>query len=160
MIVTMRALLRRQVNSRSEVESLTVLEQRQLTSAAQFVIGAADLEGALDWSDRERLGWLQVRFDDDDGVPRYDAWLLAHGDDGLLFEHGAETHLGIALSQTYLVDAQPSRKRLVEALQQALDRLQRPLFLGWLEEDVRSAAEEPVETPEKAVELELALRKA
>lgn len=155
----MRAIVRRRVNSRSEISELTELELRQLLAAGRVLLGTRDLEALLAWSDRELLGWLVVRIEDAEGAPHCDAWLLASGDDGLLFEHGATTHLGIAVSQTYLVDVQGSRTRLVERLQTALDAMLRPRFLGWVREDAPRRAEPSLEVDE-LLELEPAFRKA
>ena len=155
----MRAIVRRRVNSRAEVSELTGLEQRQLLAAARVLLGARDLESLLAWSDRELLGWLVVRIDDEDGAPQCDAWLLASGDDGLLFEPGAASHLGIAMSQTYLVDVQASRTGLVKRLQHALDMMVRPRFLGW-DSDRPLPRAAPALEEEEEVDLEPAFRKA
>ena len=149
----MRAIVRRRVNSRGEVHALTELERSQLLSAGRVLLGARDLESLLAWSDRELLGWLVVRIDDEGGAPQCDVWLLASGDDGLLFEHGAASHLGIALSQTYLVDVQASRTGLVERLQHALDLMVRPRFLGW-------DSDAPAVEDEEVADLEPVWRKA
>ena len=155
----MRAIVRRRVNSRAEVSELSELERSQLLSAGRVLLGARDLESLLAWSDRELLGWLLVRVDDEDGAPQCDAWLLASGDEGLLFEPGVASHLGIAMSQTYLVDVQASRASLVKRLQHALDAMLRPRFLGWVSDEGLARAEFAAE-PEEVDELEPALRKA
>jgi len=90
------------------------------------------------------LGWLHVLIEEDGGVS-YELWLLASGDEGLVFAGGAEQHCGIALSQTYLVDAEGSRDRLVARLQNAIDSMVRPRFLGWIDGAADVTVEEPME---------------
>lgn len=143
----MKAHVRRRVNSRSDVGSLTALEQCQLVEAGRVLVGAADLDRLLTWCDLEKLGWLQVSIEVD-GEVAYDFWQLASGDEGLIFAHSAEHHCGIALSQTYLVDAEGARDRLVARLQNAIDSMVRPRFIGWREGAVEVTTDEPVEADE------------
>ncbi len=155
----MEARVRRRVNSRSDVASLTAVEQRQLVEAGRVVVGAADLERLLTWCDLEKLGWLHVLIEDE-GAVSYELWLLANGDEGLVFARGSEQHCGIALSQTYLVDAEGSRDRLVARLQDAIDLMVRPRFLGWVDGAAEVTIEEPTEADDVRGEFEPVWRKA
>ena len=46
----------------------------------------------------------------------------------------ATDHLGLIISQSYVVDVQAARDELVQRLQQAVDRFVPPVFRGWLNE--------------------------
>lgn len=131
----MRPTLKRRVNSRHEANALPPLARAQLQAAGRTLLGARDFASLLAWSEREGIGWYQLVIEDTRGAPAWDLWLLTSGDDGVIFTHGATEHLGIIVSQSYVVDVQAARNDLVEQLQQTIDRFVPPVFRGWVNEE-------------------------
>lgn len=130
----MRPALKRRVNSRHEANALPPIARAQLLCAGRCLLGARDFASLLAWSDREGIGWYQLVIEDSRGAPTWDLWLLTSGDDGVIFTHAAPTHLGLIVSQTYVVDVHAARDELVERLQQAIDGFVPPVFRGWVNE--------------------------
>lgn len=131
----MRPTLKRRVNSRAEANALPPIARVQLQAAGRTLLGARDFTSLMAWSDREGIGWYQLVIEDARGAPTWEVWLLTSGDDGVIFTHGASDHLGLILSQSYVVDVQAARNDLVEGLQQAIDRFVPPVFRGWVNEE-------------------------
>ncbi|MER2563991.1 MAG: hypothetical protein ABTQ32_24890 [Myxococcaceae bacterium] len=131
----MRPTLKRRVNSRTEANALPPIARVQLQAAGRTLLGARDFTSLMAWSEREGIGWYQLVIEDARGAPTWEVWLLTSGDDGVIFTHGASDHLGLILSQSYVVDVQAARNDLVEGLQQAIDRFVPPVFRGWVNEE-------------------------
>lgn len=117
------------------------MARAQLQAAGRTLLGARDFASLLAWSDREGIGWYQLVVEDRRGAPTWDIWLLTSGDDGVIFTHGAPDHLGLIVSQTWVVDVQAARNELVECLQQAIDGFLPPVFRGWLNDDPRATVQ-------------------
>lgn len=131
----MRVALKRRVNSRHEANALPPVARAQLLSAGRTLLGARDFASLLAWSEREGIGWYHLVVEDSRTEATWDVWLLTSGDDGVIFTEGAPEHLGLIVSQTYVVDLQAARNELVERLQQAIDGFVPPVFRGWLNDD-------------------------
>lgn len=136
----MQPALKRRVNSRHEANALPPIARAQLLSAGRSLLGARDFASLLAWSEREGIGWYQLVIEDGRGAPTWDIWVLTSGDDGVIFTHGAPDHLGLIISQTYVVDVHAARDELVERVQQAFDAFVPPVFRGWLNEESHATA--------------------
>ncbi len=127
----MRATFLKRGNSRQAIAALSAVERAQLQSAGHAVIRANTLDEVIGWSDDERLGWIKLGFDSPRGQRVFEAWLLANGDDGVVFEPGALKHLDTGISQSLVCDLTLDRVELVAALQRALDAFEGPAFEEW-----------------------------
>lgn len=127
----MKTTFLKRLTSRQEVAALTEVERLQLTSAGEAVLRASTLEELVSWCDDELLGWIKVGFDSPRGQRIFEAWLLANGDNGVIFEPGAPMHLGIGVAHSVVSDMKFDRVELVKTLQQSLDAFDGPTLQLW-----------------------------
>lgn len=127
----MKATFLKHVSSRRELAELSDVERLQLQSAGEAVLRATTLEELASWSDDELLGWIKVGFDSPRGQRVFEAWLLANGDNGVIFERGAPMHLSIGISHSVVADMKLERLELVATLQRALDAFDGPTLQLW-----------------------------
>lgn len=127
----MKTTFLKRLTSRQEVATLSEVERLQLTSAGRAVLRATTLDEVVSWCDDELLGWIKVGFDSPRGQRIFEAWLLANGDNGVIFEPGAPKHLGIGIAHSVVSDMKFDRVELVATLQQALDAFDGPTLQLW-----------------------------
>lgn len=119
------------LTSRQQLAALSDVERLQLTAAGEAVLRATTLEELVSWCDDELLGWIKVGFDSPRGQRIFEAWLLANGDNGVIFEPGAPMHLGIGIAHSVVADMKFDRVELVATIQQALDAFDGPTLQLW-----------------------------
>lgn len=119
------------LTSREQLAALSEVERLQLTAAGEAVLRATTLEELVSWCDDELLGWIKVGFDSPRGQRIFEAWLLANGDNGVIFEPGAPMHLGIGVAHSVVADMKFDRVELVATIQQALDAFDGPTLQLW-----------------------------
>jgi len=119
------------LTSRQQLAALSEVERLQLTAAGEAVLRATTLEELVSWCDDELLGWIKVGFDSPRGQRIFEAWLLANGDNGVIFEPGAPMHLGIGVAHSVVADMKFDRVELVATIQQALDAFDGPTLQLW-----------------------------
>lgn len=127
----MKATFLKHVGCRRELWALSDVERLQLESAGHAVLRATTLQEVAEWCDDELLGWIKVGFDSPRGQRVFEAWLLANGDNGVIFERGAPLHLGIGVSRSVVADMKLDRVELVGMIQVALDEFEVPTLELW-----------------------------
>lgn len=127
----MKTTFLKRLTSRQEVATLSEVERLQLTAAGHAVLRATTLDEVVSWCDDELLGWIKVGFDSPRGQRIFEAWLLANGDNGVIFAPGAPVHLGIGIAHSVVSDMKFDRVELVATLQQALDAFDGPTLQLW-----------------------------
>jgi hypothetical protein len=122
----------RTVGSRADAAALPAIEKAQLTAAASQLSGKRGLPALFAACDAAGRGLELVRVSSAKS-PRFDAWVWASLEDGVLFEHGSKRFAGLAISQHHVHATVSKREADVAAVQTAWKKLKLPRPSPWRE---------------------------